>query len=237
MVDDDGSPHGPKDFVFWNPPLLDQKSGARRSAHSEATTLFTELVQSNIRTIAFTKSRRVAEILLMYSRDALRKVDPALPDRIRAYRAGYRPEDRREIERMLFNGQLIGVTATNALELGVDIGSLDATVLTGYPGTIASTWQQSGRAGRSRGYSMSYLVGLDNPLDQYLMRHPDDFFRRIPEHALINPANPHILSGHLLCAAYEMPLSHADEALFGGEAGLCAGHDRAGEARLPQLRR
>jgi DEAD/DEAH box helicase domain-containing protein len=217
VIDDDGSPHGPKDFVFWNPPLLDQKSGARRSAHSEATALFTELVQANIRTLAFTKSRRVAEILLVYARDALRKVDPSLPDRIRAYRAGYRPEDRREIERMLFSGQLIGVTSTNALELGVDIGSLDATVLTGYPGTIASTWQQSGRAGRSRGYSMSFLVGLDNPLDQYLMRHPDEFFRKIPEHALINPTNPHILSQHLLCAAFEMPLTPADEARFGGE--------------------
>ncbi len=217
VVNDDGSPHGPKDFVFWNPPLLDEKSGARRSAHSEATALFTELVQANIRTIAFTKSRRVAEILLMYARDALRKVDPSLPDQIRAYRAGYRPEDRREIERMLFKGELIGVTATNALELGVDIGALDATVLTGYPGTIASTWQQSGRAGRTRDYSMSFLVGLDNPLDQYLMRHPDDFFRKIPEHALINPVNPHILSQHLLCAAYEMPLTQADEARFGGE--------------------
>ncbi len=175
-------------------------------------------MQANIRTIAFTKTRRVAEILLVYAREALRKVDPALPDRIRAYRAGYRPEDRREIERMLFNGELTGVTATSALELGVDIGSLDATVLTGYPGTIASTWQQAGRAGRGRGYSISFLVGLDNPLDQYLMRHPDEFFRKIPEHALINPANPHILSQHLLCAAHEMPLTPDDEARFGGEA-------------------
>jgi len=218
VVDDDGSPHGPKDFVFWNPPMLDHKSGVRRSAHSEATALFTELVQSNIRSIAFTKSRRVAEVLLVYARDALRKVDPALPDRIRAYRAGYRPEDRREIERMLFNGQLLGVTATTALELGVDIGSLDATVMTGYPGTIASAWQQSGRSGRTRGYSMSFMVGLDNPLDQYLMRHPEEFFRKSPEHALINPANPHILSQHLLCAAFELPLTPDDEALFGGEA-------------------
>jgi DEAD/DEAH box helicase domain-containing protein len=218
VVNDDGSPHGPKDFVFWNPPVLDKKSGARRSTHSEATALFTELIQANIRTLAFAKTRRVAELLLLYSRQALQKIDPALADRIRAYRAGYRPEDRREIERLLFNGQLLGVTATNALELGVDIGSLDATVLTGYPGTIASTWQQAGRAGRSRSYSMSFLVGLDNPLDQYLMRHPDEFFRKIPEHALINPTNPHILSQHLLCAAYEMPLTHEDEVRFGGEA-------------------
>jgi len=218
VIDDDGSPHGPKDFIFWNPPLLDDHSGSRRSAHSEATALFTQLVQSNIRTIAFTKTRRVAELLLIYARQALQKVDPSLAERIRAYRAGYRPEDRRQIERLLFGGELLGVTATNALELGVDIGSLDATILTGYPGTIASTWQQAGRSGRSRDYSLSFLIGLDNPLDQYLMRHPDEFFRKIPEHALINPTNPHILGQHLLCAAYEMPLNHDDEARFGGQA-------------------
>ncbi len=219
VISDDGSPHGPKDFVFWNPPLLDDVTGTRRSAHTEATHLFTELVRANIRNITFTKTRRVAELLLLYARESLQKEAPELAGRIRAYRAGYRPEDRRQIERELFGGHLIGVTATTALELGVDIGSLDATVLTGYPGTIASTWQQAGRSGRGTDYSMSFLVALDSPIDQYLMRHPQDFFARIPEHALINPTNPHILAQHLLCAAYEMPLTPEDEPLFGGEDG------------------
>jgi len=216
-INDDGSPHGPRDFAFWNPPLIDSGSGARRSANTEATHLFVELVRHGIRTLAFTRTRRVAELLLVYARDALAKHAPELTSRIKAYRAGYRPEDRRQIERELFHGHLLGVTATTALELGVDIGSLDATILTGYPGTIASTWQQAGRAGRGLGHSLSILIGLDSPLDQYIMHHPDAFFKKPIEHALINPDNPHILSQHLLCAAYELPLSAEDTRLFGGE--------------------
>jgi len=218
VVDDDGSPHGPKEFVFWNPPFLDEARSARKSANTEATLLFTELVQAGIRNITFAKTRKLAELILLYARDSLAKDAPELVPRIAAYRAGYRPEDRRQIERALFNGQLVGVTATNALELGVDIGDLDATVLTGYPGTVASTWQQAGRAGRGREESLTVLIGLDGPLDQYIMRHPQEFLTRRIEHALIDPSNLYLLVKHLACAAYELPLSPEDEALFGGES-------------------
>lgn len=157
----------------------------------------------------------VAELILSYARQTLDRVDPEFKDRIASYRAGYLAEHRREIEQSLFNGDLIGVTATSALELGVDVGGLDATVSVGYPGTIASLWQQAGRAGRGSGSSLAILVGLDNPLDQYFMRHPDQLFGRPHEHALIDPGNIYVLEQHLPCAAHEMPLSPADEAQFG----------------------
>ena len=134
---------------------------------------------------------------------------------MKAYRAGYLAAERRQIEKELFTGKLTGVVATNALELGVDIGDLDATVLTGYPGTIASTWQQAGRSGRRNTRSLSFLIGLDNPLDQYLMHHPDFFFGHSFENALINFQNPYILRAHLFCAAWEIALSPGDEAYFG----------------------
>lgn len=215
VIADDGSPRGGKHFVFWNPPLIDEASGSRHSANSEATFLFSELVQHGIRTIVFTKARKVAELILMYTREVLGKAAPELIPLVKSYRAGYLAEDRRQIERELFNGQLLGVTATNALELGVDIGTLDATVLTGYPGTIASTWQQAGRSGRGQDGSLSILIGLGDPLDQYLMRHPQAFFGRPHEHCLVNPLNPHILEEHLLCAAHELPLSESDSTYFG----------------------
>jgi DEAD/DEAH box helicase domain-containing protein len=190
VVDNDGSPHGEKDFIFWEPPIIDIKKGTRRSANSEATNLFTELVNQRIRTLSLAK-------------------------RIKAYRAGYLPEERRQIERELFSGQLLGVVATVALELGIDIGDLEATVLTGYPGSIASTWQQAGRSGRGREGSLSFLIGLDNPLDQYFMRHPEFFFQKNFENALINTDNQYILRAHLLCAAWELPLTSNDENYFG----------------------
>ena len=171
MVDEDGSPHGPRDFVLWNPPLV-EGTDARRSANSEATLLFAELVKAGIRNITFTKARRTAELVFKHARDILNRDAPELAPLIAAYRAGYRPEDRRQIEQALFRGDLVGVAATTALELGVDIGKLDATVLTGYPGTLASLWQQAGRSGRGRDRALTFLVGMDNPLDQYLMRHP-----------------------------------------------------------------
>ncbi len=219
VISEDGSPRGPKDFVFWNPSLLDSKTGARRSANSEATLLFTELVKQGIRNVTFAKTRKVAELILLYSREALLKTDRELTGKIRSYRAGYRAEERRQIERELFQGHLLGVASTTALELGVDIGGLDATVLTGYPGSVASAWQQAGRSGRGLEPSLSILVGLDGPLDQYLMRHPQEFFGKPHEHALINPNNENILRKHLPCAAYELPLSGADAAVWGnGEA-------------------
>ncbi|NIV39680.1 MAG: hypothetical protein GWN58_62820, partial [Anaerolineae bacterium] len=195
---------------------MDRARTARRSANIEAARLFAHLVQAGIRTIAFTRARRVAELILLYARRILESEAPDKADRVRAYRAGYRPEQRREIERGLRpGGGLLGVTATSALELGIDIGDLDASVLVGFPGTIASVWQQAGRAGRGTRHALSVLIALDNPLDQYYMRHPGDLFGRPHEHALIDPSNPYILEQHLPCAAHEIPLSRGSE--YGGK--------------------
>jgi len=215
VVNNDGSPHGGKDFAFWNPPIIDQTKGVRRSPNSEATNLFTELVSQGIRSLTFARTRRLTELIYSYSRQRLAEVSPALAKKIKAYRAGYLPQERRQIEQELFSGQLLGVVATTALELGIDIGDLEATVLTGYPGSIASTWQQAGRSGRGREKSLSFLIGLDNPLDQYFMHHPESFFQKSFENALINPDNPYILRAHLLCAAWEWPLNSDDEQIFG----------------------
>lgn len=215
IVDNDGSPHGGKDFVFWNPPLIDEAKSMRRSANSEATVLFTELVSGDVRSLTFARTRRLTELIYIYSRDRLAKINPAYAGRIKPYRAGYLPQERRQIEQELFSGELTGVVATNALELGIDIGDLEATVLTGYPGSIASTWQQAGRSGRGGDKSLSFLIALDNPLDQYFMHHPELFFQKSFESALINLANPYILKAHLLCAAWELPLTSRDESFFG----------------------
>jgi DEAD/DEAH box helicase domain-containing protein len=215
VVDDDGSPHGGKEFVFWNPPLIDTARSVRRSANGEASNLFAELVMQNIRTLTFVRTRQLTEVIYNYTRHRLAETDSALAKKIKPYRAGYLPEERRKIEKELFSGQLTGVVATTALELGIDIGDLEATVLTGYPGSIASTWQQAGRSGRSKEKSLSFLIGLDNPLDQYFMRHPESFFGKSFENALVNPSNPYILRAHLLCAAWELPLTNLDEEFFG----------------------
>jgi DEAD/DEAH box helicase domain-containing protein len=215
VVSNDGSPHGGKDFVFWNPPIVDQARSVRRSANSEATGLFTELVRKDIRSLTFARTRQLTELIYNYSRRKLAEISPVLAKRIKPYRAGYLPEDRRQIEQEFFSGQLVGVVATTALELGIDVGDLDATVLTGYPGSIASTWQQAGRSGRSKSRSLSILIGLDNPLDQYFMRHPDSFFGQRFENALVNPENPYILRVQLLCAAWELPLDSEDGKIFG----------------------
>ncbi|GAB4455416.1 MAG: DEAD/DEAH box helicase [Armatimonadaceae bacterium] len=216
VISGDGAPTGKKHFVFWNPPIFDPASGARKSSNGEATTLFTTLVSGGVRTIAFTRARKQAELLLTYARRNFESASqPQLAQKVISYRAGYTPQQRREIERRLFDGELTGVTATNALELGVDIGGVDACVMTGYPGTVASTWQQAGRAGRRQGDSLAVLVAADNPLDQFLMRRPEYFFGRSHEHAALDPLNKHILGGHLLCAAYEVPLTERDNRLFG----------------------
>ncbi|MFA5309637.1 MAG: DEAD/DEAH box helicase [Dehalococcoidales bacterium] len=215
VVDDDGSPRGWKDFVFWNPPLLDEKKTARRSAHWESTNIFTELILQGTRTLTFTRTRRLTELIYIYTRDRLREESYKLSQLVMPYRGGYMPEDRRRIEKELFGGELLGVVATNALELGIDSGGLEATILDGYPGSISSTWQQAGRSGRSQGESLSFLVAWDNPLDQYFMRHPSDFFQKGFEHVLVNPGNPYILKEHLLCAAWERPLDAGDGPVFG----------------------
>ena len=218
IVDKNGAPSGPRSFVFWNPPIVDAEFGTRRSANVEATALFTDLVGEGIRNITFAKARKSAELILRYARNELAAKDPALVKRIMAYRSGYTKQERRAIEQGLFQGDLIGVTATNALELGVDVGGLDATIMTGYPGTVASTWQQAGRAGRGGEESLSILVAHDNPLDQFLMRHPDYFFGRPHERAIVDPDNRRILAQHLLCAAYERALSPDDLPRFGPNA-------------------
>jgi len=210
VVDNDGSPYGGKAFVFWNPPIIDEAKSVRRSANSEASNLFAELVSNSIRSLVFARTRRLTELIYNYTRHRLAETSSAQAKKIKPYRAGYLPEERRQIEQELFSGELTGVVATTALELGIDIGDLEATVLSGYPGSIASTWQQAGRGGRRGSKSISFLIGLDGPLDQYFMRHPDSFFGKSFENALVNPDNPYILRAHLLCAAWELPLSSED---------------------------
>ncbi len=209
-VSDDGAPTGERTFALWNPPFVDAAKTARRSPQTEATTLFTALTERGVRNITFTRSQKVAELILRYARDHLKVDHPALTERVAAYRAGYLPEQRRQVEQALFKGQLIGVTATNALELGVDIGHLDATVHVGYPGTIASLRQQAGRAGRGTRASLGILIAQDNPLDQYFTRHPDELLGRSPEHALIDPDNPYLVAGHVCCAVHEGSLTTAE---------------------------
>ena len=212
IIDEDGSPHGGRSFVFWNPPVIDGTKTSRRSSNSEATFLFTELIRNNIRSLVFARTRKLTELIYIYSREQL---GSPLAQQIKPYRAGYLPQDRRQIEQELFSGQLLGVVATTALELGIDIGDLEATVLVGYPGSISSTWQQAGRSGRSSIDSLSFLIAQNNPLDQYFMHHPHSFFGKACENALINPENINILKPHLLCAAWEKPLDNDDNKLFG----------------------
>jgi DEAD/DEAH box helicase domain-containing protein len=214
-VAEDRSPRGEKLFCLWNPPLLDEDSGARTSAITEAGLLLSRLVGQDIRAIGFARSRRAAEILA----DAARRDLPSgVAARIKAYRAGYLPEERRALERALAEGELLAVASTSALELGIDIGSLDAAVLAGYPGTRASMWQQAGRAGRRSESSLAFLVAQDDPLDQYLVTHPDDLFRKPAEAAVIDPTNPYVVGPHLLCAAREHPLTPGELPLLGEAA-------------------
>jgi DEAD/DEAH box helicase domain-containing protein len=209
----DASPSGEKLFALWNPPLVDEETGARRSALSESAWLLGRLVEGGTRAIGFTRSRRAAELLAEWTR---REVgDAQLRERITSYRAGYLADDRRRIERALADGELLAVASTSALELGIDIGSLDAAVLTGYPGTRAALWQQAGRAGRRDADSLAVLVAQDDPLDQYLVHHPEDLFDKPPEAAVIDPTNPYVRDPHLRCAAREVPLRDGELAFFG----------------------
>ncbi len=207
VVDQDASPCGTKFFVLWNPPFIDVRRSRRRSPNYEATSIFSLLVRHRVRTIAFAKARKVAELILRYARDMLED-DPDAKERIASYRAGYLPEERRDIERRLFHGDLLGVSATPALELGIDIGSLDACVIVGYPRSKTSLWQQAGRAGRRLGAALAFLVAYDDPLDQYFMRHPELLFTGKFDDVILDPDNPYILGAHLLCAAYELPLEN-----------------------------
>jgi DEAD/DEAH box helicase domain-containing protein len=212
-ISDDASPSGEKLFVLWNPPMVDEETGARRSALAESSSIVGRLASHGIRTIGFTRSRRAAELLAEWAR---REVgDAELRERITSYRAGYLAQDRRRIEEALARGELLAVASTNALELGIDIGTLDAAVLTGYPGTRAAMWQQAGRAGRRDDDSLAVLVAQDDPLDQYLVHHPEDLFDKPPEAAVIDPSNPYVLEPHLRCAAREIPLRDDELPFFG----------------------
>ncbi|RED60300.1 DEAD/DEAH box helicase [Cohnella lupini] len=213
LVDDNGAPAGEKHMVFYNPPVVNKQLGIRRSSVLESQKLAALLLKSGIQTIVFARSRVRVEILLTYLQENIKHELGAKS--IRGYRGGYLPKLRREIERGLRSGEIRGVVSTNALELGIDIGQLQACVLNGYPGTIASTWQQSGRAGRRQGSSVTFLVASSNPLDQYLIQNPDYFLGRPPEEARIHPDNLLILLDHLKCAAYELPFEEGDT--FGGE--------------------
>ena len=231
-VTEDTSPRGEKLFSLWNPPFLDEDAGQRRSAITEAAFLLSRLVGEDTRAIGFARSRRAAEVLADAAR---RDLPPEVAGRVKAYRAGYLPEERRRLERALADGELLAVAATTALELGIDIGALDAAVLAGYPGTRASMWQQAGRAGRRSGSSLAFLVAQDDPLDQYLVTHPDDLFRKPPEAAVIDPTNPYVLGPHVLCAAREHPLEPAELEFFGEAAPAVAGRLQE-EGRLVERR-
>ena len=218
-VADDASPRGSTSFALWEPPLTDGggENGApvRRTATAETASLLTDLVIEGVRTLAFVRSRRGAEAVAMTARDTLAEVDPDLVDRVAAYRAGYLPEERRALEAALRDGELIGVAATNALELGVDLTGLDAVLLCGWPGTRASVWQQAGRAGRSGGDALAVLVARDDPLDTYLVHHPEAIFGSGVEATVCDPSNPYVLGPHLCAAAAELPLTDDDLPMFG----------------------
>ena len=205
-VEENGAPAAEKLFVFYNPPMINKNLGIRRSYLTETTRVARELLARKLQTIVFANSRLHTEVLLTY----LQQANPATPggaEPIRGYRGGYLPGERREIERGLREGRVRGIVATNALELGIDIGSLDACVMAGYAGSIASTWQRAGRAGRRSGTSCAVLVASSAPLDQFIVQHPDYFFGRSPEHAYVQPDNLEILVNHLKCAAFELPIA------------------------------
>jgi DEAD/DEAH box helicase domain-containing protein len=218
LIDDDGSPRGAKSFALWNPPFIDEGEKVERlSPLTEAQRIMCDLIEDDIQTIAFVRTRKMVELLFRFTQDELSHRSASRASRIKPYRGGYLPEERRNIENQLFNGELLGVVSTNALELGIDIGSLEACLLVGYPGTIASTWQQAGRAGRGDAPSLVILVGQNTPVDQYLMHHGEYLFGKTPEHAIIDPNNPHIGIGHLRCAAHELPITKDESSDMFGE--------------------
>ena len=210
LVDQNGAPSGEKFFVMYNPPVVNRQLGIRRSYLHESRRIALDAIQRGQQTLIFANNRLATEILITYLKDAVEK-GATNQGLIRGYRGGYLPKERREIEAKLRSGDIRGVVATNALELGVDIGSLDAVVLAGYPGTIASTWQRSGRAGRRQNTSLAVLVASSAPLDQFIVEHPEYFFGQPPERATINPDNTEILINHLKCAAFELPIKEGEK--------------------------
>jgi DEAD/DEAH box helicase domain-containing protein len=210
LIEDNGAPRGEKFFIFYTPPVVNRFLGIRRSYINESRRVASVFLKNNLQTIVFTQSRLNTEVLLTYLKEDIEKSikDEGL---IRGYRGGYLPLKRREIEKGLREGKILGVVSTNALELGIDIGSLDVAVLAGYPGTIASTWQRAGRAGRKSGKSAAVLVASSSPLDQFIVNYPDYFFSKSPERALINPDNLSILVSHVECASFELPFADGEK--------------------------
>jgi DEAD/DEAH box helicase domain-containing protein len=221
-VTEDGSPGAGRTVALWEPPLLPELAGengapVRRAAGAEAARMLADLVVEGARTLAFVRSRRGAEITALAAQRMLAEVDPALVARVAAYRGGYLPEERRALEAALVSGDLLGVATTNALELGVDIAGLDAVVVAGFPGTRASFWQQAGRAGRARDEALVVLVARDDPMDTYLVHHPEALLGAPVEGCVLDPLNPYVLAPQLVCAAAELPLTEADVSdVFGG---------------------
>ncbi|MGW9127809.1 DEAD/DEAH box helicase [Paenibacillus chitinolyticus] len=209
LIDDNGAPRGRKHFVFYNPPVVNKPLNIRRSAAAEVNNLAKQFLKNKIQTIVFARSRVRVEIILSRIQELVK--NELGTKSIRGYRGGYLPKQRREIERGLRAGEILGVVSTNALELGVDIGQLQVCIMTGYPGSIASTWQQAGRAGRRHGEALIVMVASSTPIDQYVVQNPDYFFDRTPEAARINPENLIILVDHLKCAAYELPFKETEE--------------------------
>jgi len=214
LVDENGAPQGEKYFVFYNPPVVNKFLGIRRSYVNESRRVASIFLKNGLQTIVFAQSRLITEVLVTYLKEDIEKTIQQ-KGLIRGYRGGYLPLKRREIEKKLREGKIRGVVSTNALELGIDIGSLDVAVLAGYPGTITSTWQMAGRAGRKSGKSAAVLVGTSSPLGQFIINNPDYFFSKNPENALINPDNLSILVSHIECAAFELPFVEGEK--FGSQ--------------------
>jgi DEAD/DEAH box helicase domain-containing protein len=228
---ENGAPAAEKTFVFYNPPVVNRALGIRRSYINESSRVAQEFLKHDLQTMVFANSRLYTELILTYLQQANPQL-PGKPETIRGYRGGYLPSERREIERGLRDGRIRGVVTTSAMELGIDVGSLDSVVMAGYPGTIAATWQRAGRAGRRSGSSCAVLVASSSPLDQFIIRHPDYFFGNTPEHAFIQPDNLEILINHLKCAAFELPI-HPEEKFGAVDLGeLCARLAEAGYLHL-----
>jgi DEAD/DEAH box helicase domain-containing protein len=226
IIDEDGAPRGRKHVALWNPPLVKRPDGtrSRRGPASVAVRLLPELVRKGLRTICFARTRNGVELILRYIRERARGATDRqqVADRIDAYRGGYLPSERRRIESKLFGGDLGGVVTTNALEVGIDVGGLDGCIVVGWPGSVCSFLQQAGRAGRSLGESLVFLIAGQDPIDQWFIRHPETLFGSSPENAVIETENPYITARHLICAAYELPISRADSDLLGEQVeGMC----------------
>jgi DEAD/DEAH box helicase domain-containing protein len=213
LIDNDGSPKAEKHLLVYNPPVVNRELGIRRSSLLEARTLAQRFLQHDVQTILFARSRLSVEVLVTYLKHALKLPPDQVNSAVRGYRGGYLPNERREIEAGLRNGSVRAVVSTNALELGIDVGQLEAAILVGYPGALASTWQQAGRAGRRSGTSVAILVASSTPLDQYIASHPEYLFSSSVEGATANPSNPLILNAHVKCGAFELPF--ADGELLG----------------------